>query len=572
MLRHLDISANANFSGLEATVRHFILLVITANAAVTLAMIVLAGDWEQHFSRPAFLVIFAICHLPLGLKVIRASLPKVVVSFAVVMTLSAWATIVMASGAILTGGVAIVMTATFISLLYRRKSAMLYTAFATALALVASNIANPLSSLLGTELGMRVFACSIIVGSAWVATTLARSLIKQIAALLKKTHSQARQQHTLLQTLNHEMRAPVAALNLLANDTRIETHQGAIRALSRHVLTMLSDFKSANNPEASRSIRVLPFDPRKLLSSVTSELEPALNARNIKLTIDNRVAAGELLQSDPHRLQTILSDLIRSIVGLGECHHIDLMLRYDFVRQKLCLRVQSDQTCMQEAQLQSLFNTDVPDPFEVDETRLNLYLIKVWTEKLRGKLAYVGESDITGPSIKIEIPAAAMSKEPPTSTAKDPVAAAKPLLAGKRVLIVDDNGVVRSIHAQLLAKHFRARVHVASDGAEALKMMPQEQYDLIIMSYLLPQIHGDEVIELMRITGIDTPVIAVTAATIGDEIQRLYSAGADLVLRKPLNLSELAHCLVLLFGKAKTSLNPAELATDDAPTLSNISQ
>jgi len=68
---------------------------------------------------------------------------------------------------------------------------------------------------------------------------------------------------------------------------------------------------------------------------------------------------------------------------------------------------------------------------------------------------------------------------------------------GKRILAVDDNGVMRGIYSRVLGEA-GYEMSMARDGAEALKILEAEEPDLVLMDVEMPKLSGWEVLAIMR--------------------------------------------------------------------------
>lgn len=111
-----------------------------------------------------------------------------------------------------------------------------------------------------------------------------------------------------------------------------------------------------------------------------------------------------------------------------------------------------------------------------------------------------------------------------------------PSLAGKRVLVVDDEETVREVVAAYLDRE-GFEVTQAADGDAALKMIEREDPDLIVLDIMLPGIDGLNILNAMRPT-VSTPVILLTArADATDRILGL-EMGADDYVVKPFSPRE----------------------------------
>ena len=84
-----------------------------------------------------------------------------------------------------------------------------------------------------------------------------------------------------------------------------------------------------------------------------------------------------------------------------------------------------------------------------------------------------------------------------------------------------------------------ASVVTASNGDEGLQKAKLQTFDLMLSDLMMPVMDGAEMIKTLRSMDVDTPIIGVTAATIGGERDQLLKAGADLVLAKPLKIDSI---------------------------------
>jgi two-component system copper resistance phosphate regulon response regulator CusR len=131
-----------------------------------------------------------------------------------------------------------------------------------------------------------------------------------------------------------------------------------------------------------------------------------------------------------------------------------------------------------------------------------------------------------------------------------------------RVLVVEDQKNV----ARFIAKGLREQayaVDVAEDGAEGLAMTEIAHYDIIVLDLMLPKVDGFEVCRRLRATGVETPILMLTARD--DKRSRIegLDTGADDYLTKPFDFDELLARMRALLRRGARKYHPPALAVAD---------
>lgn len=135
------------------------------------------------------------------------------------------------------------------------------------------------------------------------------------------------------------------------------------------------------------------------------------------------------------------------------------------------------------------------------------------------------------------------------------------------LLIEDEKRVAHFVKKGLEEENFA--VDVADTGKRGLFIAETEQYDLIILDVLLPDINGFEVLKHLRIKGSKIPVLMLTAKkSVQDKVEGLNS-GADDYLTKPFAFAELVARVRALLRRGDTqstisgsTLRMADLTAD----------
>ena len=136
----------------------------------------------------------------------------------------------------------------------------------------------------------------------------------------------------------------------------------------------------------------------------------------------------------------------------------------------------------------------------------------------------------------------------------------------QRVLLVEDMAANQEI-ARAMLESFGCSVDIAKNGAVALEMYQQEEYNFILMDCQMPVMDGFEATrhirqyESQQSANVRIPIVALTAGKTEVEKERCYASGMDRILFKPYSTVELNHVLSQYFDAI------GEVETLKAPTL-----
>jgi CheY-like chemotaxis protein len=109
-----------------------------------------------------------------------------------------------------------------------------------------------------------------------------------------------------------------------------------------------------------------------------------------------------------------------------------------------------------------------------------------------------------------------------------------------RVLVIDDSTLVRQILAMTcrqIPELIYADIDQAADGVEALELLRQNRYDLILADIRMPRLDGFEMVRCVRNDLKDkrTPIVLISTLGSEDDVRRGLEAGATAYVVKPLS-------------------------------------
>ena len=126
--------------------------------------------------------------------------------------------------------------------------------------------------------------------------------------------------------------------------------------------------------------------------------------------------------------------------------------------------------------------------------------------------------------------------------------------SGIHVLLCEDNPVNQRV-AQAILQKAGHRIEIAANGREALRLLEQQAFDLVLMDVQMPEMDGLEATAAIRQrevrTGAHIPIVAMTAHAMQGDQQRCLEAGMDAYISKPIHGETLLR-LVAEFGATQT--------------------
>ena len=173
---------------------------------------------------------------------------------------------------------------------------------------------------------------------------------------------------------------------------------------------------------------------------------------------------------------------------------------------------------------------------------LGLYTARRIAREAGGDVTFAPHAEGTGATFVVALPAApAPVSEPAAAPARAPHAAG---LEGRRVLLVDDEEMVRAPLARFLARR-GAIVREAGDGLEALSVIAAEQPDVIVADLRMPGMDGTTLLRAVRDRD---PALAARMLFLSGDVGQLGADAGDVapdrILPKPIELAEFERFLL----------------------------
>jgi CheY-like chemotaxis protein len=167
----------------------------------------------------------------------------------------------------------------------------------------------------------------------------------------------------------------------------------------------------------------------------------------------------------------------------------------------------------------------------------------IWVESEKGK----------GSQFHFIIPYAIAETAAMVAKAEDSSANIADALKGIRVLLVEDNQFNAVVAQEELEDAIEGvQVDLAENGLIAVEKLKSSTFDVILMDVQMPVMNGFEAAKAIRNLGNEksnTPIIAMTANVLKEEVDLCYQAGMSDFIGKPFDTAELLHKMNQLIKK-----------------------
>jgi signal transduction histidine kinase len=391
-----------------------------------------------------------------------------------------------------------------------------------------------------------------------------------LAAALNKMTDELQEMHSERQTaersnqvkslflanMSHEIRTPLNAILGFADllkDTSLPRSESKkyleiIERTGFGLLTIINDILDISKVEAGKlEIEKAPCSPKQMASDLESMLRLRCEEKGIELMFE-MIGLPERIITDPSRLKQILLNIVGNAIKFT--NHGDVKVTLHTQEHKLICTVQDTGVGIPLDSRHRLFQPfsqmDLSIRKQYGGTGLGLILSRRLARLMGGDVILKQSEPGVGSVFEITI------AFEPDNTAAIPIRR-RPItsensynLAGKRILLVED-----SLDNQLLAQQFlikeKAEVVIANNGLEAIKMMTLSDYDLVLMDMQMPVMDGYTATLELRDKGFITPIIALTANAMKEDLERCLHSGCDDYLCKPFRRGDLLtmianHC------------------------------
>ncbi len=427
---------------------------------------------------------------------------------------------------------------------------------------VYSYVAQPFFDAQSSAIGMIVAATDV------TDSVLAR---RRLDALRKSAEDANRAKDEFLSTLSHELRTPLNAMVgwstlLRAGSVPPEQHDKALETIERNArmqARLVEDMLDLARIEQGKLVlSVGPLEMVRVVEAAIDAVRPAAEAKQIRLqpVLDSHAT----IVGDADRLQQVVWNLLSNAIKFTpRGGRVQVRLRR---MQSLVEVVVADNGQGIDPQfLPHIFDRfRQADPSFTRRTGglgLGLAIVRSLVELHGGEVSAHSDGPSSGATFVVRLPMAPLRAdsrlEPPQSGLSEPRSPGfdcPPSLSGLDVLVVDDEPETRDL-LRFLLEQCESVVATAASAAEALTLLAESQFDILISDVGMPEEDGYSLIRRVRaLSGPSAavPALALTAYARSEDRTQALRAGFNMHLAKPIDPGELLVVLETLVRSAST--------------------
>lgn len=405
-----------------------------------------------------------------------------------------------------------------------------------------------------------------------------RELQERLRREKQRAEKLARVKEDFLANMSHEIRTPMNALMGFAgqlaetplNEKQIKLLQ-PIQNSAKYLLALLNDVLDYSKLESQQfSLEKIGFKPRKVLNDVHSTFERVASKKKIELKFEVDKNSPEVLIGDPIRLKQMLFNLVSNSLKFTETGFVKVKLEMAELKNGqiwMDFVVEDSGIGIPQEKLSEIFSefsqADTSISRRYGGTGLGLSITR--------KLALMHGGNIQLHSEEGKGTRAVLHLGYQVGTEEDVIeekqfTSVKPeLLKGHKILAADDEPYNRLLIKSILGK-WGLELTLCENGRDLLKELEKDTYSLILMDLQMPEMDGIVTTHNIRNKlHKDIPIIALTATSTPDEIDRAMKAGMQGHLIKPFEEGKLFQMMCELLSIEFEGMPEEEAEIQDEP-------
>lgn len=375
----------------------------------------------------------------------------------------------------------------------------------------------------------------------------------------EKAEELSRAKQEFLSIMSHDIRTPLNAVLAITrmmmeeNPKKSQLDQlTTLKFSADNLLGLINNVLDFSKIEAGKiQFEKINFNIRYIVTGIINSFSFVASEKQLQLksTIDKDIP--EIITGDPVRLSQILNNLINNAIKFTEAGSISLNVRLisvNNVEVELLFEVIDTGVGIEKSRQEQIFEWFTQahsyTTRKYGGTGLGLTICKRLVELLGGRI-FVESEVKKGTAFRFNL-RFLKSAAPAGVNQIEPTHPGKSELKGVKILLVEDNPTNQALTKKTLSK-WGASVDCANNGKAAVEKVKSKKYDLVLMDLQMPIMDGFEANEAIRKAGYSfdvLPIIALTAFGLAEDKSKVFEAGMNDYISKPIYPNELYQKII----------------------------
>ncbi|MCL2664305.1 MAG: ATP-binding protein [Defluviitaleaceae bacterium] len=403
--------------------------------------------------------------------------------------------------------------------------------------------------------------CALRIAGALQDITDEKKLLHDLETEKEAAHNANKAKSVFLANMSHEIRTPMNAIlgmsEILGHEILSERQVGYvndIKSSAQALLAIINDILDMSKIEAGKlELNPVDYIYDQFADNIVSMFSHVASNRGLDFVYETSGRIPECLFGDDIRLRQALTNICGNAFKFTEVGHVKLSVVA--AGGKLIFKVEDTGSGIKKEDLPKLFSAftqvDKNKNRGVVGTGLGLAITKAFVEMMGGSISVESEYGLgTAFTISIPIVEGDVDNIRHTDTSNMVQAISAP---DAKILVTDDNGFNLKVASGLLGL-MDIDAELADSGAKAISLVQKNDYDIVFMDHMMPEMDGIETVKKIRELGgkyENLLIIALTANAISGAREMFLVNGFDDFVSKPIDAVELQEVVLRYLPQEK---------------------